>query len=353
LKPSAALASLAHRAWRRKGVISALLLPLSWITRLAVARKRRRFAGPATQERGRTPVIVVGNIYVGGTGKTPVVIALVEGLRKRGWTPGVISRGYGVAAGQAPRVGTGRLDPAQFGDEPALIASRTGAPIGVHPRRVLALRALEAAHPEIDVVIADDGLQHLALGRDIELVVQDARGIGNGRLLPAGPLREPSEKLDQVDYLVVNLEPEEPDPAPTGTVPVLAMRLFPVRVEHLATHRSQDWSDWLASHGQDPVNAVAGIGRPRRFFRMLEACGLTLARTVALPDHAAFQASPFTALGPAPILITAKDAIKCAAFANDDRLWVVHAEPRFSSDDWLDDIARRLRDIARERTAQA
>ncbi|HEU0229357.1 MAG TPA: tetraacyldisaccharide 4'-kinase [Burkholderiaceae bacterium] len=353
MKPSARLATLAHRVWRGKGLASTVLLPFSWITRLVVAHKRQRFARPDARQRGRSPVVVVGNIYVGGTGKTPVVIALAQGLRERGWTPGVISRGYGVASSQAPRVGTGHLDPARFGDEPALIALRTGVPVGVHPRRILALRALEAAHPEIDVVIADDGLQHIELGRDIELAVQDARGIGNGRLLPAGPLREPADRLGQIDYLVVNLEPGQSDPASTGGVPTVGMRLFPSHVEHLATRRSVDWSTWLIEHGRTPANAVAGIGRPERFFGMLEACGLALAHTVALPDHAAFQTSPFDALGPGPILITAKDAIKCGAFTNDDRLWVVHATPRFTDSHWLDDIARRLRDIVENKDSRS
>lgn len=346
MKPSVQLAALAHRVWSGKGVLSTVLLPLSWITRQAVERKRRHFANPATREHGRAPVVVVGNIYVGGTGKTPVVIALIQGLRERGWTPGVISRGYGVAAGEAARVGRGHLDPKAFGDEPALIAQRTDAPIAVHPRRALALRALEAACPDVDVVIADDGLQHLALGRDIEVAVQDARGIGNGRLLPAGPLREPADRLEHVDYIIVNLEPGEPDPAMATGVPAVGMRLLPERLEHLATRRSLEWRTWLAGHSDAPVSAVAGIGRPQRFFRMLEACGLTLAQAVALPDHAEFRTSPFEALGPGPILITAKDAIKCAAFARDERLWVVHAEPKFSDEHWLDDVDERLRDAA-------
>ncbi|TAM85766.1 MAG: tetraacyldisaccharide 4'-kinase [Candidimonas sp.] len=337
------LACLAHRIWRHKGPISTLLLPLSWLTRLIVACKRRRFAKPSAQTRGRAPIIVVGNIYVGGTGKTPVTIALVQGLRALGWTPGIVSRGYGVKKAQAARTGIGQLDPAQFGDEPALIARCTGAPVAVHPRRGLALRALEAAYPEVDVIIADDGLQHLALARDIEVAVQDSRGIGNGRLLPAGPLREPAGRLRHVDYLIVNLEAGQRPPKAPGTVPVVCMRLLPERMEHLATHRIQTWNAWFADHGKDPVSAVAGIGRPRRFFRMLAASGLTLADAVALPDHATFRDSPFDALGQRPILITAKDAIKCAAHARDGRLWVVHATPHFSDEHWIGHIARRLR----------
>ena len=351
MKASSSLAGLAHRIWRRKGLASAVLLPLSWLTGMAVARKKRRFARPGAQAQSRRPVVVVGNIYVGGTGKTPVVIALAQGLRARGWTPGVISRGYGSAAGGGPRVGRGpRLAPGEFGDEPALIAAETDAPIAVHRRRALALRALERAHPEVDVIIADDGLQHLALGRDIEIVVQDARGTGNGRLLPAGPLREPAAKLSQADYIVTNLEADQTDDGPArDDARRIGMRLRPREVRHLASQRTLAWDDWRTQYGRRPVDALAGIGQPGRFFRMLQACGLTLGQTVALPDHAAFEASTFDAFGSSPILITAKDAVKCAG-SNDARLWAVHVAARFSDGRWLDDLALRLRAIVGKKT---
>src|SRR5690606_16068633 len=180
-----------------KGLISTLLSPLSWVARAFIARKRLRYQRkPGLSHQSRLPVIIVGNIYVGGTGKTPVVIALVQSLQARGWRPGVISRGYGAKVGKHARTGQGQLDPALFGDEPALIAQATQVPVAVHPKRALALLELQETYPQVDVIVADDGLQHLALGRDLEIVVQDGRGIGNGRVLPAGPLREPASRLD-------------------------------------------------------------------------------------------------------------------------------------------------------------
>ncbi|MGP1615083.1 MAG: tetraacyldisaccharide 4'-kinase, partial [Pollutimonas bauzanensis] len=240
-----------HAAWQRKGLASALLLPLSWPVLAAIAYKHGRYLRqPGLAHHSRLPVVVVGNIYLGGTGKTPVVIALVQALRERGWHPGVISRGYGVKMGEQARSGRGKLAAGEFGDEPALIAQATQAPIAVHPNRALALKKLQKSYPDVDVVIADDGLQHLALGRDLEIVVQDARGIGNGRVLPAGPLREPASRLQSVDYVITNLQDGQPDPAPIATLAhQLSMRLAPATVVQLSTGQALDWPAWLARYG--------------------------------------------------------------------------------------------------------
>ena len=152
--------------------------------------------------RAPVPVVIVGNLYVGGTGKTPVVIALVKQLKALGWHPGLISRGYGAKLGPSARTGQGELNASIMGDEPALLAEQTGAWIGVHPNRQLACQALLKADPAIDIIVSDDGLQHLALARDVEIVVQDTRGVGNGWLLPAGPLREPAKRLKTVDVVI-------------------------------------------------------------------------------------------------------------------------------------------------------
>jgi len=352
--PAFCIERAVHSAWQRKGLASALLWPLSLIARAAIARKQRRYRRhPELVYRSALPVLVVGNIYVGGTGKTPVVIALVQALQAQGWRPGIVSRGYGARLGDAPRSGRGELDAREFGDEPALISASTNAPIAVHPDRVRALRRLLRDYPEVDVVIADDGLQHLALGRDVEVVVQDARGIGNGRLLPAGPLREPASRLETVDFLITNMQAGLPDRAALA-IPArqIIMRLWPSIVVHLASGRELDWDAWLAEHRGQEASAAAGIGQPQRFFAMLEHAGAALGTRLALPDHEAYESSPFAALPQQPILITAKDAVKCRRFG-DARLWVVHAAPEFSDPGWTDAAASMLRAAARRKAAMA
>ena len=354
MKISVALTQALHAIWQRKGLISTLMLPLSWISRAIITRKKQRYQNNAgLAYHSHLPVVVVGNIYVGGTGKTPVVIALVQALQARGWHPGIISRGYGATPGEQPRTGCGQLDPALFGDEPALISRATQAPVAVHPKRALALQQLQKAHPEVDVIVADDGLQHLALGRDLEIVVQDGRGTGNGRVLPAGPLREPASRLEDINILITNLQPGEPAPPSLNTgVRQVNMQLQPVRVEHLETGRSMDWPAWMACYKSQAISAVAAIGQPQRFFAMLQAAGLKLNQTIALPDHDAYASSPFTDLTDALILITGKDAVKCQRF-QDPRLWVVYAEPHFSDPDWLDYCHYQLLAIAEKKPAMA
>lgn len=343
-----------HRVWQRKGVLSTLLLPFSGLMHLAVQRRRRTFlAHPDRVQHSHKPVVVVGNVFVGGTGKTPLVIALVKALQERGWQPGVISRGYGVKPDARPLTGKGTLDPAVFGDEPSLIAAQTGIPVAVHPLRAQALQRLEKAYPQVDVIIADDGLQHLALGRDIEIAVQDERGIGNGRLLPAGPLREPAERLDTVDFVITTLTAGNPAGRQRRFMPGRSstMSLQPVSAQNLADGREISWAAWLQSHGNARCAALAGIGNPHRFFNMLEALGLKLQQKLALPDHHPFNHSPFTGMTADHILITAKDAIKCQRWP-DPRVWVVNVEPVFSEPQWLDMCHDMLTLIA-QRKAQS
>ena len=368
MRPADFLRAGVLSVWQGKGPISTALLPLAWITSLVVAhRKRRALTQPAAPSA--LPTIVVGNLVVGGTGKTPVVIALTRTLRALGWTPGIVSRGYGVSVGPTPRTGQGALQADQFGDEPPLIARITGAPVAVHPRRALAREALTQQFPDVDVVISDDGLQHLALSRDLEIVVQDARGVGNGRLLPAGPLREPAAKLAEVDFIVDNggafngggnelaagdaRRGHAPDngsglagaQAETAGRPErISMQLVPVSAEHLSSGARMAWPDWVARHRDKPLAAVAAIGRPERFFSTLRDAGLRLESALALPDHDAYARSPFAALGQDLIVITAKDAVKCGRFA-DPRVWVVHVDAQFSDPSWLDRVATRLRSV--------
>lgn len=299
---------------------------------------RRR---PESTYRAPVPVIVVGNILVGGTGKTPIVIALVQALQARGWTPGVISRGYGVRIGSVARLSTDGATAQALGDEPALIAHQTNAPVAVHPQRARAMTALLAQVPGVDVIVSDDGLQHLAMARDLEIIVQDERGTGNGRLLPAGPLREPARRLASADWVVTTLTAGSVNPPSSCALTVL---LQPTGVRQLTSGQSLTWKDWQARHAHEPCSAVAAIGQPERFFTMLRAAGISLTQVKALPDHDAYRSNPFTDLPEAPILITAKDAIKCEG-RDDPRLWVVYVEPIFSDPLWFEQIDARLRSL--------
>jgi tetraacyldisaccharide 4'-kinase len=256
---------------------------------------------------------VVGNITAGGTGKTPLVLWLVKCLRDRGRRPGIVSRGYGGTEAGPARVEAGS-DPLRFGDEPVLLARRSGCTVWIGADRVAAARALLAAHPECDVVVSDDGLQHHRLARDVEICVVDAaRGFGNGWRLPAGPLRDPVSRLATVAAVVMNGS-DVPHPSVAAIPPgparfsmSLAGREFrnlldPAKVEGAESFRGER------------VHAVAGIGHPQRFFRHLQEMGLDFTPH-AFPDHHPFTASDLAFAGPETVLMTEKDAVKCRAFA--------------------------------------
>lgn len=331
-----------HKQWAKRGWFSFLLRPLSWIALYHINKTARSPRLPLTQPT--PPIIIVGNIIVGGAGKTPVVLAICQYLKDQGWQPGLISRGYGVAITGAARVGQGQLDASYFGDEPTLLAQQSGVPIAVHPKRVLALEALRQAYPHIDVIIADDGLQHQALARDIEIIMQDGRGIANGLVLPAGPLREPPSRLKQADWLITQLAPQQSlphTPKPTTSGRCITMRLSPTYFEQLSTGKKLRASDWLTQHKTDSCAALAAIGQPKRFFAMLEQFGIQLESKTPLPDHAPLGAELFATLKTQQVLITAKDAVKCQSIP-DPRIWVVHVAPLFDPKDWLLDLEQQL-----------
>lgn len=279
-----------------------LLWPLSWLVGQIAARRLRRFRQQHLQPP--VPVLVVGNVTVGGTGKTPLVIALCQALAARGKKVVVISRGHRARAPAWPFVVTVDSHVAESGDEPLLLALRTGVPVVIDADRRRALEhAVATFRP--DLVISDDGLQHYRLPRSMELVVVDgARGLGNGLCLPAGPLREAATRLDQVDRVVINGDGFDFPGA-------LRVRLVPDRAVNLATGEQQALAD-LAGMGE--WDAVAGIGNPERFFATLEQAGLVIHRHV-FADHHAFAAQDLDAGSARPVIMTEKDAVKCRGFA--------------------------------------
>ena len=297
--------------------------------RTLVAVRRGLFrAGILRAHRLPVPVIVVGNINVGGVGKTPLTRALAEQLALRGRKPGIVSRGYG-GSNVAPRAVVRGDDPGVVGDEPPLYAE-AGLPVWIGHDRVEAARGLIRSHPACDVIVADDGLQHYALRRDVEVAVIDAaRGLGNGWLLPAGPLREPARRLDRVDAIVLNAAATvvaPADPLRSGaapTVPRFTMRLLPEAWRRVVDDAVVAQPSSLP---REAVHAVAGIANPARFFDTLRGLGLNFVAH-PFPDHHRYRAVDLAWPGARAILMTEKDAVKCRLIGDDRMLWLpVRAE---------------------------
>jgi tetraacyldisaccharide 4'-kinase len=331
------------RIWMRRGPAACLLWPWSLLFRLLSSLRRFLYrAGVLKSVRIAVPVIVVGNVFIGGTGKTPFTIWLVDALRRAGYMPGVVSRGHGVR-NDAALVVTPDSPPQQAGDEPVLIAQRAHCPLVVGRDRAAAANLLLSLYPQVNVIISDDGLQHYALQRDVEIVLFDGRGAGNGWLLPAGPLREPVSR--RRDFTVVNLPSRSAWPEQIRPAEAVQMRLLGTVAERLhdaaQTMPLTDLADVanvettdrpLGARRSDArrigarrIIAAAGIGHPERFFAMLRAAGLSF-DPMPLPDHFDFTADTFAGVEADVILMTEKDAVKCrhiAALRDDLRLWVV------------------------------
>ncbi|WP_062065954.1 tetraacyldisaccharide 4'-kinase [Cellvibrio sp. OA-2007] len=295
-------------AWYGKRRWTLLLMPLLGIFVL-LANLRRYWFERYTQKRLVTPVIVVGNISVGGTGKTPLLIALVKWLQQQGFNPGVISRGYGGKASHYPYLLNAQSTAAEAGDEPVTIYQQTGCAVCVGPDRVAAARVLEDEN--CDILLSDDGLQHYRLGRDIEIAVVDGqRGLGNGWRLPVGPLREPKSRLKTVDWVVVN------SPTDDFVLPGLVDLFYvPMRIcaqDFINLKSSEKVS--LNELSSVQVNAVAGIGNPQRFHNTLTELGLT-AKLHSFPDHHIYSEQDFQLANHLPLVMTEKDAVKCRDFA--------------------------------------
>lgn len=325
---SNSLESTLTRAWLRRGALACALYPVSLLFRaLASLRARLYRNGTLASTRLPVPVIVVGNIFIGGTGKTPLTIWLADALKAAGFTPGIISRGHG-GKGTAPQQVGPDASASDVGDEPLLMARRTGCPVVIARVRADAGRKLLAAHPDVDVIIADDGLQHYALERDIELVLFDGRGVGNGWTLPAGPLREPPSR--RRDFTIVNTPILDTQLAASVGGAPFQMQLIGDEAAQLAAPHGRVALSKLAGRR---IVAAAGIGNPGRFFAMLEAAGLAFT-ALPLPDHYDFHDNPFAARDADIILITEKDAVKCGQIENlkdDPRLWVVPVTARIDA----------------------
>jgi tetraacyldisaccharide 4'-kinase len=293
------------RHWRSRGAIAWLLWPVSLLFGVVISVRRFLYKiriFPSTHPG--IPVIVVGNLTAGGSGKTPLVLRIAEILKERGWKPGIVSRGYLGGAGAAggstrqPRAATIAADPAEVGDEPILLARRSGCPVWVAPDRVAACRTLREQNPECDVLITDDGLQHYALRRDIEVCVVDGRGFGNGFLHPAGPLREPRSRLRTVDAVVTQGAPDAQG--------------YKMALEGDKLVRFTDARELrpAKSFAGQRMHAVAGIGDPKRFFLQLARFGIKVVPH-PFPDHHAFRAEDFAFGDSDPVVMTEKDAVKC------------------------------------------
>lgn len=300
--------------WLRNTTRSLMLLPASWLYRVATGARRRAYQwGLFQRQRLTVPVLVIGNIFVGGTGKTPLVLWMARYLRSIGKRPGIITRGYGGQSSAWPQHVTADSDPFEVGDEPVLLAQRSGCPVVAGPDRPAAARALiDTEH--CDVVISDDGLQHYALARDLEVVVIDAaRGLGNGHCLPAGPLREPRRRLRSVDLLVAN-----------GGPSWLTPYYFTLRISRAVRIADASVERPLTDFADEQAHVIAGIGNPDRFFA---AVGRYRIDTIRHPfaDHHPFTTRDVHFDDDLPVLMTEKDAVKCRAFAG-DRHWAVPAE---------------------------
>jgi tetraacyldisaccharide 4'-kinase len=352
--------------WERRGIISWLLWPLSKLVGLYVASKNTLCdLGIGVGKPFSVPIIIVGNLRVGGTGKTPIAIALAERLRARGFYPGIISRGYGGRSHSKqsnPIEVSSKSDPAVVGDEPVLMARRTqdAVPIWVCPKRRNSIRALLKSNPEVNVIISDDGLQHQDLtrwparegGRDIEIVVRDHRGEGNGFLLPAGPLREHADRDRDITLVTASNQSTETTDVLSDALHYIADRpaftLAPILEfayplgdpSHVTSLEAL-----LAEHSNAPVIAIAAIGNPQRFFdgvqSLLPQLNLSF-RGIALPDHGQIDVALLNTLDAKCILITEKDAVKCAHI-DDQRIWVVPMQLTLPNTlmDWVESILQR------------
>ena len=316
--------------WQRTSPWQILLRPVSWLYRFLTAIRRVAFRiGLLKSHSAGVPVIIVGNVTVGGSGKTPLVLALAEALTMRGMHCGIVTRGYqrGAAASTAnvTHVLPENAQSPLAGDEATLLARRSGVPVYAGARRSDTARTLLRNHPEVDVIIGDDGLQHYALRRDIEICVVDgARGLGNGELLPAGPLREPAARLNTVSAVVFNGKGGHAT-RNIAAIPTFEMTLANEFFINLKTDQCIDARTALAAFRGNRLHALAGTGHPQRFFAHLSGLGFAPVVTQPFPDHHSYRETDMPGPDADIILMTEKDAVKCGSFA-DERMWFMRID---------------------------
>jgi tetraacyldisaccharide 4'-kinase len=307
-----------NELWYGKHPLSLLLAPLGWLYKLFMTVRRLAYqAGLLPVKRVNVPVIIVGNMTAGGTGKTPLVIWLAEYLKKHNFRPGIVSRGYGGSATHWPQQVRPDSDPVMVGDEPIVIARHTGCPVAASPDRYTAVVQL-LEHQDCNIIICDDGLQHHALARDIEIAVIDAvRRFGNGRCIPAGPLRESLSRLKSVDMVVSNGKPGHGEYPMEYAAKSLRSLIDPGREIPAESFRGKT------------VHAVAGIGHPARFFSMLRSCGMGVIEH-EFPDHHRFGRRDIRFGDDLPVVMTEKDAVKCMNFAEEYH-WYLEIDVRMNN----------------------
>ena len=306
-------------SWYNNNALSLLLRPLSWLYCLIIFMRRLAYAmGLLKRHRLTVPVIVVGNLTVGGTGKTPVVIHIAHLLKRSGYSPGIISRGYGGKARSWPQQVRPDADPVMVGDEAILISRRSGCPMAVGPDRVKTASLLQQ-HSGCDIIVSDDGLQHYALQRDVEIVVIDGmRRFGNGLCLPAGPLREPVSRKEKVDFVITNGASSRNE---------YVMRY---QGETLVSLNDPEQTCSLTDLKGQRVHVLAGIGNPTRFFEQLRRKGLDVIEH-PFTDHHLYRAEDLIFNDDHPVLMTEKDAVKCQRYAADNA-WYLPIEIEMNND---------------------
>jgi len=309
-----------RNAWKVKNAFFyVVLMPLSWVFRVVTVLRRQAYnIGVLPSTKLPVPVIIVGNINMGGSGKTPIVLWLVEQLKDNGYTPGVISRGYGGVNNMQPISAHQDSLASQVGDEPLLIAKRTGTPVWIGRKRVDVGSALLKANPDCDVIVSDDGLQHYCLKRDVEIAVVDSESTGAHYLLPAGPLREPRSRLQTVDFIICNGE--------KTITQAFDMQLCGQTFYNLANPQQTVDVDYFTGKS---VKALAGIGKPERFFGGLTNLGLDF-EGVGFDDHHTFTTEDLENITCDALVMTEKDAVKCQPFAQKHH-WVLPVEAKIEA----------------------